>query len=355
MTAKTLLKPESAKSKKTLLKQQELIKEAEERRTAGKPPIPGEAVWILHYPISATKPEWVNLKNGEKTSSEPALYKDQSADLANLDASALSFDKGVYSILGKRKAYTFFRQETVLEASEKRERRVDDAEILARYNSLPPSAKAKYERLELQDEKRYMLERQLYNDTKLTAVFQKGDKVAANVEARVVLAVVPVAALNAYVVKTMDNVEYRGIPPNDLSLEGSEGLAKNWHNEVAVKDRLYVLQTPNAFEYRVGVVKEVKENGHVVVDVNGTRLETQLSGTLQYSKGKGKAKGRSYLRTNDKEDNGRVSLLGKKLKELRAMAQAEGLSESEWPDSKVPLRVYLEEHLTKKQKRGAER
>lgn len=97
-------------------------------------------------------------------------------------------------------------------------------------------------------------------------------------------------------------------------------------------------------EYTVGVVKEVKANGVVIVDIDGVLFEASLWSTVRYTKSKHRAK----RKAGGSKKEASNPLQKYNVAQLRALVDAEGLPSTVRELTKVLLRKYLLKYFEEK-------
>ena len=95
------------------------------------------------------------------------------------DSSALSTEANIYSALAKRKAFAYYSEQVYTNALTNRKEVPKPSELREARSPLHAEEKKKFEELKVKDEKRYILERHVFNLSSVKSVFESGDKVAA--------------------------------------------------------------------------------------------------------------------------------------------------------------------------------
>ena len=267
------------------------------------------------------------------------------------DYAALNTDASIYSVLPSRKADSYFRQEVYADALQRKSEVPSPAELRAAWAQLSPDEKKEFEDRQLQDEKRYMLERHVYNLSALQPVFERGDKVAWRTADKYVVAEVVSGCGEARNIKDAQDKVHNRVRTTQLTLLPQSSLPTTWLQDVCIGDKVYALKSTDDTEFAYGVVREVGETAHSV-EFSGSRLQVPAFQLLLKSKTKMRQrKETGRVDTTSKSstasgvsDKTEGSLLGMSLAELKDLAEKEGLPN--WKDlRKKNLRLALEKHL----------
>lgn len=177
----------------------------------------------------------------------------------------MDIEPALYSILPRRKAYSYFREDKIDEAI-RLGMAIPSHEVLkVDYNALSTDSREQYQLKENDDNQRFVVERHLFNFANIRPAFGQGDKVAACIQDRLVRARIISGSGKAFTVEDLAKTVHFGISPDDLYLEKSTDVPGTWLKGLSVKDKVYALKSIDAHEYRHGTITQVLENARCLI------------------------------------------------------------------------------------------